>query len=120
MATNIVDLHQIMYFCISVSETKRWLEHVCVCVCTLLYYSVILHCRSYVVISRDPHTHQPAAFSEGPRPVDFLISSILQMKQKGVEIIHLIVVPFSKVPFNGFYFILAVFGGFSVLQFCLN
>lgn len=46
-----------------------------------------------MLYSLTPHTGlQPSV--EGPRPVDFLISSILQMKQKGAEIVHLIVFSF--------------------------
>lgn len=85
-------------FCVSVSENKTpagtCVRYQCE-KCALLYYAVILHSGSYGVLHSLTHTHRPAAFSEGPRPVDFLISSILQMKQKGVEIVHLIVVSFS-------------------------
>lgn len=38
----------------------------------------------------DTHAHRPAAFSEGPRPADSLISSSLQTEQKGMEIFHLL------------------------------
>ncbi len=88
--------------------------------CTLLYYAVILHSRSYGALYSLTHTHRPAAFSEGPRPVDFSISSILQMKQKGVEIVHLIIVSFSNSHSTVFTLFLLCLVAFSLLQSCFN
>lgn len=68
------------------------LEHAC----SLLYCITLQFCIAGVTMCNfhDPHTdthaHRPAAFSEGPRPADSLISSSLQTEQKGMEIFHLL------------------------------
>lgn len=60
-----------------------------------VYYTVLL-CNfalqelQCVISMTHTQTHRPAAFSEGPRPADSLISSSLQTEQKGMEIFHLL------------------------------